>query len=93
MQKVVVKKGIEWMDRFGRDVHLDVDRVTHQYAIGIDTPAGRIPVFLTASDLQALGMEAIRITGRYSVFDFSSPVEKGNGVRRGLPPQANRPNT
>lgn len=89
--KVAIEKGIVWMDRFGRDIHLGVDRLTHQFAIGFDTPGGRIPVYLTACDLQALGLECIRITGRYAVFDFSEPIAQRSDGPPTLPRQANRP--
>jgi hypothetical protein len=73
------------MDRFGRDVRLGVDRLTHQFVIALDTPGGIIPTYLTAADLQQLGLEAIRITGRYSVFDFSEPIPRRQPQQR-LPP-------
>jgi len=90
--KVQVEKGIEWMEQVGRNLHLGVDRLTHQFAVGFDTPGGRIPIMLTACDLQRLGVEAIRLTGRYAVFDFSSsiPEQPANGIGE-LPHQADRP--
>ena len=71
MAAAMIRRGVEWIDQVGRDVHLGISRVNHQFVLGIDTPGGRIPAYLTACDLERLGLEAIRITGRYAVFDFS----------------------
>jgi hypothetical protein len=73
--------GIAWMDKIG-DVRLGVHKKTHQFVIGVETPGGIIPIHLTASDLERLGVEAIRLTGRYAVFDFSAPASVQQSRRR-----------
>ena len=61
-----VEEGTEWLVEPVKGLHLGINRITHQLAVGLDIGPVKAKLELTPSALEQAGLAMIRLAGQTS---------------------------